>query len=58
MKKVSKILLILLSFIMMFCTFNNNFSYAADDDDDTVPSWELTEKFDPGEWDPNKKERS
>ena len=55
MKKVSKFLLVILSFIIIFCTFNNNFSYAADDD--TIPSWELTEKFNPNDWDTNKKER-
>lgn len=47
MKKISKVLLIIMSFVILFCTFNNKYVYAED-----TPSWEVTDEFNAGEWDP------
>ena len=45
MKKISKSLLIILSFIIIFCTFNNSFVIAGD-------SSLVTEDFDASFWNP------
>ena len=53
MKKTIKFLLTILSFVIIFCTFNNNLVYADNSNNSsTPPSWKVNEKFNAEEWNP------
>lgn len=62
MKKTIKFLMIILCILTIFCTFNNSFVYAIDPDVSiekkgespkvSGDNWDVSEKFDTGDWNP------